>query len=260
MAQWVPISKERHGGLHYQPVTTYKHAASLTVVPVVLAEFVRVVAVYPLVLVRREDGSFGLCALLGLEPGRNLFVDSSDARWRADYIPAAVRAYPFRLAPGSEPNQWALCVDEDAGVLHEGPLGSPLFDEDGQPASWVRQVLSFLQQLVENERHTAAACAALQASGLIVSWPLTLRTPQGDRSVEGLFQVDEEALHQADGSTLQKLRDTGALAVVYAQRFTAWHVHTLGRLSVQERGDVLPPDEGPPVTPSGELDLSFLNQ
>ncbi|ROR03200.1 SapC family protein [Desulfosoma caldarium] len=260
MAQWVPISRERHGGLRYRPLSTYKHAESWTVVPVVLAELGRVVSHYPLVLVRREDASFGLCALLGLAPGRNLFVDVNHGRWRAEYIPAAVRAYPFRLSPVSESNQWVLCVDEEAGVLQEGASGLPLFDEGGGPASWVQEVFSFLRHLADNERRTAAACAVLDATGLIVPWPLAVRTPHGDRKVEGLYQVDQGALQQADGGALQKLRDTGALAVFFAQRFSAWHVRTLGRLLGQEGGKTAPQEEGPPVTPTGELDLSFLGE
>lgn len=255
MPRWVPITKERHGTLRFRPPESYAFASTLTMVPVVLAELPRLVPFYPLVFVRREDQAFGLYALLGLDSGRNLFVDPNSGRWLAEYIPAAVRAHPFRMALGQQSDQWILCVDEEAGVLYEGSVGSRFFEKTGKPARWVLDMMGFLQQIMSQELLTAAACFALNSLGLIVPWPLTLRTPQGDRTLEGLYQVDENGLQKLDGDALRELRDAGALAAAYAQRFSAWHVHTLGRLL---SGQAPKREEGPPVTPSGELDLSFL--
>lgn len=255
MPQWVPVTKERHGGVRFRRSESYAHAMKSNLAPVVFAELAPLVAHYPLVFVRRDDQSFGLFALLGLEPQRNLFVDAGTGRWRAGYIPAVLRAYPFRLLPGSQGDQWVLCVDEDSGTLHDGLEGLPLFTETGDPAPWVGETMNFLRQLLAQEQRTLAACAVLDTNGLMTPWDLTLRIPQGDRKVEGLYRVNESALHELDGEALRRLRDAGALALAYAQLFSAWHIHTLGRLL----GEGAPRGEdGPPVTPSGELDLSFL--
>lgn len=261
MARWVPISKDRHGAMRFRPLGSYAFAADLTLVPVCLAELSRLVAFYPLVFASRAEGVFAVCALVGVEPGRNLFVDPADGRWRAEYIPAAVRAYPFRLAPGSEPDRYVLCVDEESGALVQGPEGSAFFDASGEPSDFIRSVGEFLQQTAADERRTAEACARLQAAGCIVPWPITLRTPQGDRLIGDLHQVDEAALQALDGESLKALRDTGALTLAYAQRFSAWQVSRLRRLMASQSRPTqeTPSDDwGPLVTPSGELDLSFL--
>ncbi len=261
MARWVPVSKDRHGAVRYRPLRSYAFAAELTLVPVCLAELSRLIAFYPLVFVSRAEGGFALCALVGLEPGRNLFVDPENGRWMAEYIPAVVRAYPFRLAPGSEPDQWVLCVDEESGTLHGEGEGTAFFDTSGNPSEFLRSVGEFLQQTAVDERRTAEACARLQAAGCIVPWPMTVRTAEGDRAIGDLHQVDEAALQALDAETLKSLRDAGALTLAYAQRFSAWQVSRLGRLMASRNRPMpeTPPDDwGPLVTPSGELDLSFL--
>lgn len=260
MARWVALAKDRHGGLRFRPLSSYAFARDLSLVPVCLAELSRVVADYPLVFVRRPDNAYGVCALLGLEPGRNLFVDPSDGRWLADYVPAAVRAYPFRLAPGQTPNQWFVCVDEDSGALDSGPEGTPLFDASGEMSPFVRSVAAFLHQLAADEQRTAQACARLQAAGLIVGWPVTVKSPEGERTITDLFQVDEAALQALDAQAVVSLHQAGALALAYAQRFSAWHLLALGKLMGPQSPVKGSPsaDWGPLVTPSGELDLSFL--
>ncbi|WP_448382525.1 SapC family protein [Desulfosoma sp.] len=260
MAQWVPLSKERHGRFRFRAAASYSFARGDVLVSVCLAELARVVPAFPLVFVRRTEEAFAVCALMGLEPGANLFVDPKSGRWLADYVPAALRAYPFRLFP-AEGTQ-VLCVDEESGMLHDGQEGEPLFDAEGHPSPFLSRSVQFLQQWAADDQRTLQACAALHAAGLIVPWPVTVRTDHGDRTLADLFQADDNRLHAVDGETLCRLRDGGALALAYAQRFSAWHVHKLGTLMGQALAAKRPTasDLGPPVTPSGELDLSFLIQ
>ena len=258
MAQWVPLSIEHHGRFRFRPASSYTFARGDVLVAVCLAELARIVPAFPLVFVRRAENAFAVCALMGLEPGVNLFVDPKSGRWLADYVPATLRAYPFRFFPVKDTQ--VLCVDQDSGMLHEGEEGERLFDADGKPSPFLSRYVHFLQQLAADEQRTHQACAALHAAGVIVPWALTVRTDHGDRTLANLFQVNDKALNAVDGETLCRLRDSGALALAYAQRFSAGHVHKLGVLMGQALAAQRPTasDLGPPVTPSGELDLSFL--
>jgi len=257
--QWVPLSNKHHGGFRFRPATSHGFARGEALVAVCLAELARVVPLFPLVFVRRGEDTFVACALMGLEPGVNLFVDPRSGRWLADYVPATLRAYPFRFLPAE--GRQVLCVDEQSGMLHEGEQGERLFDAEEKPTPFLNRYVQFLQQLAIDEQRTRFACAALHAAGLIVPWPLTVRTDHGDRTLADLFQVDDQRLNVVDGETLHRLRDCGGLALAYAQRFSAWHVHRLAALMGQARTAKGPTasDVGPPVTPSGDLDLSFLS-
>jgi len=257
--RWVPLSNKRHGRSRFRPAISYTFARGEVLVAVCLTELARVVPAFPLVFARRTEDTFTVCALMGLEPGVNLFVDPQSGRWLADYLPAALRAYPFRFLTAE--GKQVLCVDEESGMLHDEQEGELLFDADGKPTPFLSRYAQFLQQLTVDEQRTHQACAALHAAGLMAPWTLTVRTDHGDRTLADLFQVDDNRLNAVDGETLRRLRDGGALGLAYAQRFSAWHVHKLGALMGQARAAKreTASNVGPPVTPSGELDLSFLS-
>lgn len=258
MARWVPVTKDRHEGMRLQALGSYAFARNMPLVPIGLGELSRIVGVFPVVLVRRRGGGVAACALLGLEAGRNLFVDGK-GRWSGEYVPAVLRAYPFRMAADDRRGP-VLCVDEDSGMLHEGSEGEPLFDEHGSPSDFMLKLVRFLKDLTADAQNTSKACADLDEAGLIVPWPITVRLGGADQLLKGLFQVDENALNELGAEALRALRDSGALSLAYGQRFSAWRLRTLGRVMAERQAEERPPQkEGPPVTPSGELDLSFLS-
>ncbi len=65
-------------------------------------------------------------AVLGVEPGRNLAVNS-EGKWRPrTYIPACIHTYPFVLLPTrKDSDEVSVIIDPDAPSL--GDKGEPLF-------------------------------------------------------------------------------------------------------------------------------------
>ena len=183
------ITRERHGKQRWQPPSSYAFAAGDALVPLTAAELPKAVLSLPLAFIE-QAGAFVTVAVLGLQSGSNLFV-TPDGRWMNNYIPATFRSYPFRLAP-TDDGQQVLCIDEESGLVTktpdglDSPAGERFFDDDGQPAQAVRDMLNFLHQLEQSRLATAEACAALNQHGLIRPWPITVKTDTGEQQVAGL--------------------------------------------------------------------------
>lgn len=170
-----------------------------------------------------------LVALLGLEPGVNLFV-APDGRWLGRYVPAALRGHPFRLAH-AEQDKLALCVDQDSGLI--GQYGDEaFFDANGEVAEPVKQVMEFLTQIERNRAATEVLCDRLRDLGLIQTWPVKLQGGDGgERAIEGLYRIDEAALNALPVEQLAALRDAGGLSMAYCQLLSMQHLALLGELA-----------------------------
>jgi len=250
MAQLTVISREQHAGKRWKRYTSYSFAAHDAVAPLVAQELPRACMHLPIGFLKTENG-YQLVAVLGLQPGKNLWV-SPDGRWLAGYVPAAYRGYPFALA-NTEDGQRVLCVREDSGLVNDDE-GELFFDEEGQPAKPIQDVLNFLQQVTANAQVTAQLCGVLEEHGLISPWNVQVKSADGEKKVEGLFRVDEAALNALPAEALAAVRDRGAMPLVYCQLLSMQHLHQLGRLAAHwESVESLVQPE------SGELDLEFLS-
>ena len=256
------ITRERHGKQRWQRPSSYAFAAGDALVPLTAAELPKAVLSLPLAFIE-QAGTFAPVAVLGLQPGSNLFV-TPDERWVGNYIPAAFRSYPFRLAP-TDDGQQVLCIDEDSGLVTrapdglDSPAGERFFDDDGQPAQAVRDMLNFLHQLEQSRLATAAACAALHQHGLIRPWLITVKTDTGEQQVAGLHQIDEAALGQLAGDALHQLAQAGALAIAYCQLLSMQHLPALGALA-QARAQAAQEQAKAALKPAPDLDLEFLQR
>ena len=263
------LTREEFAGKRWQRYSSYQFAASQHISPLVLAELSKAMMALPIALVPQGQAYVPM-ALMGLLPGVNLLVHP-DGRWLAGYTPAALRGHPFYMGRTAD-GQSVLCVDTDSGLIQDAQSGTDVeafFGEDGQLSAAVKGVLEFLSGVAAQQQATARACAALQAHGLIQPWAIKLATPQGEKTLDGLFRVDEARLGQLGGAELQELVQTGAMGLAYCQMLSMQHLPTLSRfadLQAQWRQAAAAVPQpavsnlGLPSTPSGELDLEFLNR
>lgn len=251
MAQLTVISREHHANKRWTRYISYSFAAADAVAPLVAQELPRACLSLPIGFVKAEGG-FQLVAVQGLQPGKNLWV-SPDGRWLGAYVPAAYRGYPFVLANTAE-GQRVLCVREDSGLISE-VQGEPFFDEEGNPAKAVQDVLGFLDQVSANGPLTARLCALLAEHGLIQPWNVQLKTDSGEQKVQGLFRVDEAALNALPAESFEALRKGGALPLIYCQLLSMQHLPVLGKLAGDHAAAqaLLEPE-------TGDLDLEFLHE
>lgn len=247
MTEFVPITAERHGALRWRRFTSYAFARDSAMVGLVAAELPKASMALPIALAPRESATtdsseagpetgpktepvsgFMPAAVLGLEPGQNLFV-GADGRWLGRFVPAALRGYPFRLFR-ADARQLALCIDEASGLV-AAQGDEPFFDDKGEVATPVRQVMDFLTQVENNRAATRNSCDCLERHGLIEPWPVRLQGSEGEHPLTGLYRVKEAALNDLPAAALAEVRDAGALALAYCQLLSMQHLGMLGELA-----------------------------
>ena len=211
-----PLSAQRHGGWYWQRGWGYGHAGAWALVPITRRELPRAVGAFPLAFVYTGDRPV-LHGVLGAEANRSAFVDAR-ARWQGSYVPAYLRGYPFYLME-SGVGRHVVAVDESAQALQaDAYTGEPLFDETGRPTPGLQRVIDFLGELARSRVQTDRACQVLEEAGVLTEWSLRLDIGGGRvKRLAGLYRVDEPRLNALEADALQRLRDTGALGLAYAQ-------------------------------------------
>ena len=230
MANFVPISRERHGNKKWRRPDAYGFAATLALAPVVGMELGSIGLSIPLAFVE-QAGRHLLVAVLSLGTGRNMFVGPS-GQWLGPYIPAVFRAYPFQVLPRPGSEEGVMCVDEDSGLIVEhDSVGETFFDEAGQVAPALQAPMQLCSQLERSRRLTENAVAALSAAGVIRPWQIRVKGKEGDREIAGLHQTDEAALNALDDGAFLNLRRKSALPIAYTQILSAGNLGVFERLA-----------------------------
>jgi len=216
MPQFAAVSRERHATKRWRRPEGCGFAAGDALVPVVGAELARLVLAMPIAFVE-QAGRYQLMAVLSLTPGRNMFV-GPDGRWLGSYIPAWYRSYPFRLLVREGTDEPVLGVDEDSKLVVDGTAaGEAFFDADGNPSKAMKPIVDLLIQLERSRKGTQLAVSALAEVGIVQPWPITLKTAQAERTIGGLYRIDEAAFDALGDDVFIKLRKTSALPIAYAQ-------------------------------------------
>lgn len=243
------LSIEKHAGRCWQRLSNWHFAGNDAITFLVAQELPKASLLMPIAFIAQEE-RFTPVAVLGLTPGKNLFV-APDGRWMGGYVPASYRGYPFALA-NTEDGQQVLCVDEDSGLI--GNEGEALFNEDGTPSHAVSDVFNFLSQVGNNRTATQRLSDLLQKHKLIQPWPIKVQADKGEQHVEGLFRIDEAALNQLPTEAFMELRDSGALVLAYCQLLSMQHLPLLGQLA-QLHAEA---DQKAALQTDGEISLEFM--
>ncbi|EAQ05363.1 SapC family protein [Yoonia vestfoldensis] len=228
MPRYEHITKNGFAAQAWRRHNSYAFAGTDAVTPLVVQELAKACMSLPIAFIQQND-AFIPHAVQGLEPGRNLFV--VNGKWVAPYTPAVYRGYPFALAQGDD-DQLHLCIDMDSGLVGAGEgFDQPFFDDAGEAAQPVKDVLNFLQQIYRNRAVTQRVCAALAAEDLFQPWPLKVQTPKGERRIDGLFRIDEARLNSLDPAALARVQKAGGLPVAYCQLLSMGNIQTLGLIA-----------------------------
>jgi len=202
----------KHADLLMSPTTDWRFAAQEIIVPLVYSEVADAAREYPLIFVQDKPLVY---ALTGIEQGVNAYVDAT-GRWLATYIPARLRSYPFGLTPmPGKPGEFAIVMDSEAPQLLTKD-GFKLF-EAGVPSAQLNEKTAILKAMQEAEPLTLALVKVIRDAGLLTDRSFQIRRPNGESSQLGGVQViDENKLNTMSHEEFAKLRDSGALPLVYA--------------------------------------------
>ena len=237
MAELAAITPERHAKKVWKHVTDYAFVAEDSGIKLVGAELSTAALAMPIGFIKLDAG-YQLVAITSLQPGTNLYV-APDGKWLGGYIPAALRAYPFKLAQQEGAGESILCINEGSGLVVESTEnGNAFFDDQDQPTQAIKDILNFLTKIKASRDATQETVNALADAGLIMPWKINLKQGEKVVPVESLFCIDEAELNKLDDEDFLAVRKGDGLALAYAQLLSMKQFALLERLG-KLRGQIL---------------------
>ena len=214
----LPVSSARHGKWSVEVGNDYSFSKTVNSVPLLAVEFPNATGEYPIVFAGSGDTVMP-AVILGLRGQENLFL--SDNAWKANYIPAFVRRYPFVFSSNADNSQFTLCIDEAFHGFNQDGKGARLFTDEGKPSAYVENVLKFLQEYQAQFERTRAFGKRLKEYELLQPMQAQVTTPQGDKQTLGGFMgVPRERLRALAPEALATLARTDELELLYLHLYS----------------------------------------
>lgn len=222
-----PLSPVRHRDCCVDIGNNYAFSRSVNSIPLLAAEFTSAASEYVIVFGSAGD-AITPAVLIGIRESENAYLDDRSA-WRAAYVPAYVRRYPFVFSSADEGKTLTLCVDEACPGLNREARGERLFDAAGKPAPFLESMIGFLREYQAHAQRTQAFCATLQRLGILQPIRLDMTSPTGAAvRLEGVMAVDRGRLRGLSGDALASLVRTDDLELIHL------HLHSMRNISALE--------------------------
>ena len=159
-------------------------------------------------------------AILGVEDKQNLFIDEA-GEWKADYIPAYVRRYPFIFATGDDGKTLTVCLDEGFVGCNGDGQGEPLFAEDGEQSPGLQRMVAFLAEYQNQYQRTRAFCDRVRELDLLEPMQANVALNSGEQiSLAGFMVVNRAKLKELDAEKLKEMAQTDDLELLYIHLFS----------------------------------------
>lgn len=222
-----PLDMERHKDKALVARRNFTFAAKSNSVPITVDEIAVCARHYPVVFT--DSNPAVPVAVLGLRQGENLMVDETGVWDRTTYIPGYVRRYPFIFLERQTANQFALCIDEESGLIEDGGGNRALF-ADGQPSDITRRALSFCSAYHRQFMATKDFVKAMTETELLNEKVAQVSIGEGQKvALQGLRVIDELRLKELADKDFLALRRRGYLGAVYCQLMSQNNWSSLAR-------------------------------
>ncbi|GGA81529.1 peptidase [Neiella marina] len=240
MSNFTPLDPASHQDIRVITDRGADYGENIHLVPVVADELRQLVLEYPVCLLKDPNtGQFGMHALLGFEPGNNLFLQAE--RWQANYIPLHIRRQPFMVAVNgptgtpATPENTVVTIDMNhPRVTQTG--GESLFSAEGEPSEYTRQISSLLAGLIPAVIRTERFVEALVQHQLIEAVQFTVNLADGSKqSFGGLYTINEEALAQLSEQQVMEFHQQGYFQACHLLLASIGNIQKLVTLQSQRR-------------------------
>lgn len=210
----VPVSNGRHGKASVEVGNQYGFTRHVNSIPLMAVEFPQAEPEYAIVFAA-NSGTVIPVVILGARQNENLYL-SDEGQWRASYIPAFVRRYPFVFSTSEDGQTFTLCVDEAFQGLNYQGRGQALFDAEGKPSPYVSNVLNFLQEYRAQFMRTETFCKKLIELDLLEPMQAQFTLADGEKmSISGFSVVSRAKLKALGDDKLGELARSDELELVY---------------------------------------------
>jgi len=226
----VPLNQETHANLKLKDGNDFAHIANDNIVPLVVYEFMLAASEFPIIFIKTQDNRFQPAALLGLKRGDNLFVE--EGKWVGNFIPGIAATYPFRLLPNpQDQNQLFVAIDQNSTLLSEDD-GEPLFNEDKSETEVFKKRKEAVSKYFEFNHITETFCQLLMDMDLLTSRDLNLDLNGEKLTIQSVYLIDDQKLHDLSDEKFLELRKQGFLAGIYAHKNSLNQVRRLAEMSI----------------------------
>jgi len=224
------LSNKLHAGLKLKQDPCLIQSKNKHFSPLVVGEFVPASQDFPIVFIKeQETGQFKSIALLGIEPGSNLFY--SDKGWQGNYRPQAYSLSPFMVSQQTDEKDAILCIDSQSPLINK-EQGEAFFDENNAACDWVSKRGEQVVSYVEQTQLTQHFINVLLDFELLAPQTLTLKaTGKKETSLNGLYAIDEKKLNALSSDKFDSLRQSGALVAIYASLISMQRIEALVKAS-----------------------------
>lgn len=210
----VPISKQHHHDWSVKVGKNHAFARYVNSVPLVAAEFRVAAAEYVIVFAGTEKAAMP-SVILGIRERENLYV-SDTGEWRAKYIPAFVRRYPFVFSSNDDGKTFTACIDEEYIGCNQQGMGERLFDAEGEQTQYLGNMLQFLKSYQIQFQRTQAFCKKLKELELLEPMQAQFEPKVGGKvSLSGFMAVNRDRIKKLPGDKLAELAGTDELELMY---------------------------------------------
>jgi hypothetical protein len=166
-----------------------------------------------------NSGNFFPLALLGFQPGENLFLH--DGKWASSTVPLSIRREPFLIGrqnfveDGVQKSRRVIHIDLDSPRVNR-ERGEPLFLEYGGNSPYLDSMADILEAIHQGIEESEKFIRALQIHGLLESFTLDVTLDNGESNqLRGFYTIDEERLRALNGEDLNELHQSGFLEAIY---------------------------------------------
>lgn len=220
MSNPVILHNETHRNLRVITTRGAEYGEKTHIVPVLGDELHNLVLDFPVYLMKsKETGGYSLNALMGLEPGENLYLQGE--HWAATYLPLHMRRQPFLLAASdgekqtNQENEAKIAIDMDSKRIRDSK-GEAVFNEDGSKTPYLEDIIKVLSMMAVGIESTEAFISVLVEHELIESAVLNITFANGEKkSLQGLYAIDAIKLSELKGDVLEKMHSRGFLQACY---------------------------------------------
>lgn len=210
----VPITLNNHKDVKVKQIDNFNFVSDIHLASAMVHEFSRAAATYPIVFLEdKANDKFRPVVMLGLEAGENLFVQ--EGKWKASYIPAIVRRYPFALSKTGDEDRYVICIDEDSEFVNKEE-GQAIFKEDGTADEVMDRVKKYLTELQQMDMFTDKFCEDMKSENMFT--PLNMKVRVGDeiKNVGGAYVINEERFNDLNNEKFIALREKKYIPIIYS--------------------------------------------
>ena len=215
-----PLSNTIHRNIGLRRIARpFAFAAGTHVVPLNVTEFRAAAICFPIIFAGDQHQPL---AVMGVNPGANLFLRPDGLFEAGVYVPAYIRRYPFVLANDASREQLVVCIDRGAEMLGELP-DLPFFDAAGEPTDYTKGCIQFCNDFEVEVRRTQSFISLIRELDLFETKTASFTpgnpdgTPAGPpQTVAEYFAISEEKVQALPADKLKELITNGALPQIYA--------------------------------------------